>query len=375
MSPKRDYYEILGVSRNASKDEIKRAYRRLARKYHPDINKSPEAEERFKEINEAYEVLSDPEKRATYDRYGHAGPPGVGFEGWGFRDPFEIFEEVFGFGFGPRRGARYAPQRGSDLRYNLTISFEEAVFGCEKEIEIPRMETCPVCHGTGAKPGTTPIRCPQCNGTGEVRHARQSIFGSFVTVTICPRCRGEGEIITTPCHECRGQGWVKRVRKIVVEIPAGVDNGSQIRLVGQGEPGRYGGPPGDLYVVISVERHRYFRRQDNNILLELPINIAQAALGDEVEVPTLDGVVKLSIPPGTQTGKTFRLRGKGVPYLHGDGRGDQLVTVYVVTPTNLNEHQKKLLRELAKTLGREVIPQKEKGLFDRIKDVFELFSA
>jgi len=375
MGPKRDYYEILGVGRNASEAEIKRAYRRLARQYHPDVNKSPEAEERFKEINEAYEVLSDPEKRATYDRFGHAGPPGLGFEGGGFRDPFEIFEEVFGFGFG-RRGprARYAPQRGSDLRYNLTISFEEAVFGCEKEIEIPRMETCPICHGSGAEPGTAPLRCPQCNGTGEVRHARQSIFGSFVTVTTCPRCGGEGEIISTPCHECHGQGLVQRVRKIVVEIPAGVDDGSHIRLPGEGEPGRYGGPPGDFYVAISAERHRYFRRQDNNILLELPINIAQAALGDEVEVPTLEGVVKLSIPPGIQTGKTFRLRGKGVPYLHGDGRGDQLVTVYVVTPTHLNEHQKELLRELAKTLGKEVIPQ-EKGFFDRIKDIFELFSA
>lgn len=375
MSPKRDYYEILGVSRNASEAEIKRAYRRLARQYHPDVNKGPEAEERFKEINEAYEVLSDPEKRATYDRFGHAGPPGLGFEGFGFRDPFEIFEEVFGFGFGPRpRRARYAPQRGGDLRYNLTISFEEAVFGCEKEIEIPRMETCPLCHGSGAEPGTTPVRCPQCNGTGEVRHARQSIFGSFVTVTTCPRCGGEGEVVSTPCHECHGRKWVERVRKIVVEIPAGVDNGSQIRLLGEGEPGRYGGPPGDLYVAISVERHRYFRRQDNNILLELPINIAQAALGDEVEVPTLEGVAKLSIPPGTQTGKTFRLRGKGVPYLHGDGLGDQLVTVYVVTPTHLNEHQKKLLLELAKTLGKEVIPQ-EKGFFDRIRDAFELFSA
>jgi len=376
MSAKRDYYEILGVDRNASEAEIKRAYRRLARKYHPDVNKSPEAEEHFKEINEAYEVLSDPEKRATYDRFGHAGPPGLGFEGFGFRDPFEIFEEVFGFGFGRRgRRARYAPQRGSDLRYNLTISFEEAAFGCEKEIEIPRMETCPTCHGSGAEPGTTPVRCPQCNGTGEVRNARQSIFGSFVTVTTCPRCGGEGEVVSTPCHECHGRKLVERVRRIVVEIPAGVDNGSHIRLLGEGEAGRYGGPPGDLYVAVSVERHRYFRRQDNNILLELPINIAQAALGDEVEVPTLEGIANLSIPPGTQTGKTFRLRGKGVPYLHGDGRGDQLVTVYVVTPTHLNEHQKKLLHELAKTLGKEVIPQREKGFFDRIKEVFELFSA
>ncbi len=371
MATKRDYYEVLGVPRSASQEEIKRAYRRLARKYHPDVNKSPEAEERFKEINEAYEVLSDPEKRAAYDRYGHAGPPDIGFEGWGFRDPFEIFEEVFGFGFRPRPRARHAPRRGADLRYDLTLSFEEAVFGCEKEIEVPRYETCPRCHGSGAEPGTTPIRCPQCDGTGEVRRVQQSIFGSFVTVTTCARCGGTGEVIATPCSLCRGRKQVRTVRRIVVNIPAGVDDGTQIRLSGEGEPGEYGGPPGDLYVAVSVKPHPYFRRRDHDLVLELAINVAQAALGDVVMVPTLEGKERLVIPPGTQTGKVFRLRGKGVPYLRGDGRGDLLVIVQVVVPTKLTEEQKRLFKELAKTLGREVIPQK-KSFFERLKDFFEV---
>lgn len=374
MAAKRDYYEVLGVNRNASADEIKRAYRRLARQYHPDVNKSPDAEARFKEINEAYDVLSDREKRATYDRFGHAGIQGFsGFEGFGFRDPFEIFEEVFGFGgFGTRaRAARRGPQRGADLRYNLTVSFEEAVFGCEKELEIPRLEVCPACHGSGAEPGTQPIRCPQCHGTGEVRRAQQSIFGSFINVSTCGRCLGEGEIVSTPCTKCRGQKRVQVTRRIAVKIPAGVDEGTQIRLAGEGEAGLHGGSPGNLYVVLSVEEHPYFRRRDHDILLELPLNIAQAALGDEVEVPTLDGRVRFSIPAGTQTGKTFRLRGKGVPYLRRNGRGDQLVTVRVVVPTKLDEHQRKLLQELAKTLGKEVIPQSGKGLFDKMKDAFK----
>ena len=372
MSAKRDYYDVLGVPRNASQEEIKRAYRRLARQYHPDVNKSPDAEAKFKEINEAYQVLSDREKRAMYDRFGTVEAPG--FEGFGFRDPFEIFEEVFGFdfGFGPRAARRRAPQRGADLRYDLTISFKEAAFGCEKELEIPRWETCPTCRGSGAEPGTTPVRCPQCNGTGQVRRAQQSIFGSFVQVTTCNRCDGTGEVITTPCHECRGRKQVQRIRTIAVEIPAGVDDGTRIRLSGEGEPGLYGGPPGNLYVVLHVQPHKYFKRQGNNILLELDINVAQAALGDEVRVPTLDGEETLIIPAGTQTGDTFRLKGKGVPYLRRNGRGDQLVTVYVVTPTHLTEEQRELFKELAKTLGREVIPQSEKGLFERLKDAFKV---
>lgn len=374
MSAKRDYYDILGVSRSASEEEIKKAYRRLARQYHPDVNKAADAEARFKEINEAYEVLSDREKRAMYDRFGHAGTqggfqPGAGFGGFGGIE--DIFEDFFGFGTRARAAARQAPQRGADLRYNLTISFEEAAFGTERDLEIPRWETCPTCYGSGAAPGTTPIRCPQCNGTGEVRRVQQSIFGSFVNVSTCPRCEGEGEVVMSPCPECRGRKQVQRVRTVTVEIPAGVDEGTQIRLTGEGEPGVRGGPPGNLYVVISVQPHRYFRRQGNDVLLEFPLNIAQAALGDEVEVPTLDGPEVLHIPAGTQTGETFRLRGKGIPYLRRNGRGDQLVTVYVKTPTNLTEEQKDLLRKLGKTLGKEPIPHDEKGFFDRLKDVFK----
>ncbi len=368
MSSKRDYYDVLGVGRSASQDEIKKAYRGLARQYHPDVNKSPDAEAKFKEINEAHEVLSDQEKRATYDRFGHSGVQGR----WGdFSDfGFGGFSDIFGdiFGFGPRTRSRRAPRRGTDLRYDLTISFEEAVFGCEKELEIPRYETCPRCHGSGAEPGTSPIRCPQCNGTGEVRRTQQSILGSFINVSACPRCQGEGEIINTPCGECRGQKRVRATRTISVKVPAGVDNGTQIRLAGEGEPGVYGGPTGNLYVVLSVKPHRYFRRQDNNVILELAINVAQAALGDEVMVPTVDGEEKLSIPAGTQTGKVFRLRGEGVPYLRRNGRGDQLVIVQVATPTDLSDKQKQLFKDLGKTLGREVIPQEEKGLLEKIVD-------
>ena len=371
---KRDYYEVLGVSRNATDDEIRRSYRRLARQYHPDVNKSPDAEARFKEVNEAYEVLSDREKRAAYDRFGHAGldfSSGFGqggFTDFGFGD---IFEDLFGFGMRSRRTARQAPTRGSDLRYNLTISFEEAVFGCEKELEIPRLETCPTCQGQGTEPGTTPIRCPQCGGTGEERRTRQSIFGSIITASTCSRCHGEGEVITSPCHECHGQRRVQRTRKIVVEIPAGVDDGTQIRLAGEGEAGLYGGPPGNLYVALTVTPHEFFRRRDNDILLNLELNVAQAALGDEVEVPTLDGTEKLRIPAGTQTGRSFRLRGKGVPHLRRNGRGDQIVTVFVRTPTDLTDEQKDLLQKLARTLGKEVIPQGERGLFDRLRDAFK----
>jgi molecular chaperone DnaJ len=372
MSAKRDYYDVLGVSRNAGQDEIKKAYRRLARQYHPDVNKNSDAEARFKEINEAYQVLSDQGKRATYDSYGTVEAPGFG--GFGFRDPFDIFEEVFGvdLGFGPRRRtARHrAPQRGADLRYDLTISFEEAVFGCERELEIPRWETCPTCGGSGAEPGTRPIRCPQCNGTGEVRRAQQSIFGSFVQVTTCHRCDGTGEVVTTPCQECRGRRRVQRVKTIAVEIPAGVDDGTQIRLSGEGEAGPYGGSPGNLYVALHVKPHTHFKRQGNDILLELGINVAQAALGDEVRVPGLDGEETLLIPPGTQTGDTFCLRGKGVPHLRRNGRGDQRITVYVVTPTHLTEKQRELFGELAKTLGEEVIPRSEKSFFERLKDAF-----
>jgi len=368
MSAKRDYYEVLGVSRSCNDAEIKRAYHHLARQYHPDLNKDPAAEAQFKEINEAYEVLGDRRKRAEYDRWGHVGTSGgfsTDYGGFGFGD---IFEDLFGFG-GMRTAARRAPQKGGDLRYDLTLTFEEAAFGCEKEIEIARLDTCPTCHGTGADPGTTPIRCPQCNGTGEVRRVRQSVFGSFVNVTTCGRCNGEGEVVTAPCAECRGQKQVRVTRRLSVTVPPGVDDGTQIRLSEEGQAGTRGGMSGSLYVVISVRKHAYFKRQNSDIFLELPINVAQAALGDEIEVPTLEGEEKLAVPAGTQTGETFRLRGKGIPYLRGGGSGDQLVTVYVVTPKKLSDEQRELFEELAKSLGTEVIPQGEKGFFDRLKDV------
>lgn len=376
MSNKRDYYDVMGVARGASPDEIKKAYRQLARKYHPDVSKEPEAEAKFKEINEAYEVLSDEQKRGMYDRFGHAGMGGVGpgFSGFqdfgGFRDPFEIFEEVFGGmgGFSRTRRQRGGPRRGADLRYEMTLEFEQAIFGMEKEIEVPRQETCNTCNGSGVEPGTTPIRCPECNGTGEVR--RQTNF--FINIGTCPRCQGRGEIITSPCRECRGQGRQIKTRRLSVKVPAGVDNGTQIRLSGEGESGTLGGPPGNLYVVIRVNPHSFFRRNEDTIHLELGINIAQAALGDEVEVPTLDGKEMMNIPAGTQTGDTIRLRSKGVPRLRRDGsnagRGDQIVTLQVRTPTNLTKEQRQILTDLGKTLDREVIPQKERSFFDRIRD-------
>lgn len=377
MSSKRDYYEVLGVARTASKDDIRKAYRQMARKYHPDVSKEPHAESAFKEINEAYEVLSDEKKRGVYDRFGHAGLGGAGgFGGFqdfgGFRDPFEIFEEVFGNlgGFGQARRNRRGPRQGADLRYDLTLEFEEAVFGAEREIEVPRQETCNVCSGSGVEPGTSPIRCPECNGTGEVR--RQT--GFFINISTCPRCQGRGEIITAPCRECRGKGRIVMTRRLSVKVPAGVDNGTQIRLSGEGESGVNGGPPGNLYVVIRVKPHAYFRRMDDTVHLELVVNITQAALGDEVEVPTLDGKEMMTIPAGTQTGDTIRLRGKGVPRLRRDGsssgRGDQIVTVQVRTPTNLTKEQRDLLLELGKTLDREVVPQREKSFFDRLRDAF-----
>ncbi len=376
MSNKRDYYEVLGVARGASKDEIKKAYRRLARQYHPDVSQESDAEAKFKEINEAYEILADEQKRGMYDRFGHAGLAGAGsgfggFDFGGFRDPFEIFEEVFGSfgGFSGRtRRQTRSPRRGADLRYEMALEFEEAIFGAEREIEIPRQETCPTCSGNGVEPGSSPIRCPECNGTGEIR--RQT--GFFINIGTCPRCQGRGEIITNPCKECNGRGQVVKTRRLSVKVPAGVDNGTQIRLTGEGESGTNGGPPGNLYVVIRVKSHPYFRRQDDTVHLELAINITQAALGDEVEVPTLDGNEMMTIPAGTQTGDTIRLRGKGVPRLRRDGsnagRGDQVVTIQVRTPTNLTSEQRHLLLELGKTLDREVVPQKEKSFFDRIRD-------
>ncbi len=371
---KRDYYEVLGVPRDADDNAIKGAYRRLARQYHPDVNKAADAEERFKEINEAYEVLSDADRRAAYDRYGHAGTQGFpggagGFGGAGFPGFNDIFEEFFG-GFGGMRGAaaQRGPARGADLRYDLEITFQEAVFGSEKEIEIIRQELCPTCNGSGAEPGTKPIRCPQCNGTGEVRRAQQTILGQFVSVTTCPRCNGEREIATSPCAECRGQKRVRVTRKLMVSIPAGVDDGMRIRLANEGEPGERGGPNGSLFVVLSVRPHPVFQRQENDIVLELPVNIVQAALGAEIEVPTVDGPERISLKAGTQHGEVLRIKGKGVPILRTNRRGDQLVVVKVVVPEKLNDKQRKLLHELGDSLGLESLGKDNRSLFEKIID-------
>jgi len=371
---KRDYYEVLGVPRDADDNAIKGAYRRLARQYHPDVNKAADAEERFKEINEAYEVLSDADRRAAYDRYGHAGTQGFpggagGFGGAGFPGFNDIFEEFFG-GFCGMRGAaaQRGPARGADLRYDLEITFQEAVFGSEKEIEIIRQELCPTCNGSGAEPGTKPIRCPQCNGTGEVRRAQQTILGQFVSVTTCPRCNGDREIATSPCAECRGQKRVRVTRKLMVSIPAGVDDGMRIRLANEGEPGERGGPNGSLFVVLSVRPHPVFQRQENDIVLELPVNIVQAALGAEIEVPTVDGPERISLKAGTQHGEVLRIKGKGVPILRTNRRGDQLVVVKVVVPEKLNDKQRKLLHELGDSLGLESLGKDNRSLFEKIID-------
>ena len=372
MSNKRDYYEVLGTPRSASTDEIKRAYRRLARQYHPDVNKDADAEARFKEINEAYEVLSNADKRAAYDRFGHAGTQGGcgGFGGGGFGDFTSIFEDLFtgmGMGTGTRRSQR-GPRRGADLRVGINLTFEEAVFGCQKDVEVPRAETCSHCYGSGAEPGTSPLRCPQCNGTGEIQRRQQSIFGTILTATTCPRCNGSGEVITTPCSECQGRKQVQITRRLSVTIPPGVDDGTQIRLAGEGNQGMSGGPPGNLYVVLTVQPHPIFRRRDNDILMELPVNVAQAALGAEIEVPTLDGTAKVTIPPATQHGRTIRLKGHGVPHLRrSERRGDQLITIRVVVPTKLTAQQKKLLQELGQSLGTEQLGD-DRGFFDKLAD-------
>lgn len=369
MATKRDYYEVLGVDRSASKEDLKRAYRRMARRFHPDVNKDSGSDERFKEINEAYEVLSNDSTRASYDRFGHAGVQGAGagFNDFsGFGSVADIFEEFF-TGFGTRR--RKGPRRGADLRYDLTISFEEAVFGIEKEIQVRRPEICPNCYGSGAEPGTNPVRCTNCNGTGEVRQMRQSFLGSFVNVTTCSVCGGSGETIPSPCTVCNGQKQVQQQRTLNVKIPPGVDNDTQIRLSGEGTPGIDGGPPGNLFVVLHVEKHEYFRRRGDDILLEMEINVAQAALGDEIKVPTVQGEEMLKIPAGTQTGTVFPLRGRGVPHLRRSGRGDQLVITHVAVPKKMTPEQKKLMEELARTLGREVIPQREKSILGQLKDV------
>ena len=369
MAEKRDYYESLGVGRNASADELKGAYRQLAKEYHPDLNSESGAEERFKEINEAYAVLSDQERRAAYDRFGHAGLKGMPTDfDFGFSD---IFEEFFGFGLGGRR-RRNAPRRGADLRYDVRLDFEEAVFGVEKQIEFTRRDTCSRCKGSGAEPGTTPVRCPTCDGTGEVRQVRQTFLGSMVNVTACPNCGGRGEVVSSPCQNCRGIGIEQLSVERTISIPPGVSDGTQIRVGGEGEPGPNRGPRGDLYVVMRVKRHRFFRRKDDDILIDLSINLAQAALGSEIDVPTLDGDEKLRIPAGTQPARVFRMRGKGVPHLKRNGRGDQLVVISVDIPKTLTAEQRDLFEQLSESLGSEVVPQ-ERSFFDDLKDLISGF--
>ena len=364
---KRDYYEVLGVSKGASEDELKKAYRRLAKKYHPDLNPGDKAAEAsFKEVNEAYEVLSDKDKRARYDQFGHAGvdpnfnPNGGGFGGFGgFTDMGDIdlgdlFGSFFGGGFGGGGGSRRnAPQKGETVRAGVTITFEEAAFGCEKEVTVSRTEQCDVCKGTGCAPGTTAEVCPDCHGSGTVRIQRGGGGFSFSTTTSCPKCRGTGKIIHQPCKTCGGGGTVRKQKKLAVTIPAGIDDGQAVSLRGQGGAGRNGGPAGDLLIGVTVKPHPIFRREGTSVYMDQPVSFVQAALGAELEIPTLDGKVKWTLPEGTQPGTTFRLNGKGIPSLGGRGRGNQYVTVKVQVPTGLNKEQKEALRAFAAAMGEE----------------------
>ncbi|MDK2918292.1 MAG: molecular chaperone DnaJ [Candidatus Petromonas sp.] len=374
---KKDYYEILGVDRNADEQAIKKAYRKLAMKYHPDRNPdNKEAEHKFKEINEAYEVLSDKEKRAMYDQFGHAGVNGNGqggfgggFSGFGgFDDIFGDIFDMFGGGFSSSK-RRNRPKKGHDVKTEVRLTFEEAAFGVDKDIEITRYEECSTCHGSGAKPGTGSKTCPKCNGAGEIRYSQRTPLGQFVNVRTCDMCHGDGKIVDEPCDTCRGQGKVRKRRKISVKIPAGVDDGSVITLRQEGEPGEKGGPPGDLYIIVKIISHKIFKRDGYDVICEIPITFVQAALGDEIIVPTLDGRVKYKIPEGTQSGTVFRLKDKGIPILNGHGRGDQYVKVIVEVPKRLNEEQKEVLRKFAEVMGEDVHEQR-KSFFDKVKDVF-----
>lgn len=373
---KRDYYDILGLDKNASKDDIKKAYRKLARKYHPDVSKEPNAAEKFKEVKEAYEVLSDEQKRAQYDRFGHAGTQQNqgfdGFGGFGGAEDFGGFSDLFDMFFGGgRRRDPNAPQQGADLQYTLVLDFEEAIFGKETDISIPKEENCHTCHGSGAKPGTKAKTCSHCHGSGQLNTEHNTPFGKVVNRRVCHYCSGTGEIISEKCRTCGGTGRVKKHKKIHIKIPAGIDEGQQIRVAGKGEPGKNGGPPGDLFVVVQIKPHDFFERDGDNIYCELPLTFAQAALGDEVEVPTVHGKVMLKIPAGTQTGKTFRLKGKGVPNVRGHGHGDQHIQVRVVTPSNLTERQKELLREFNKIEGNRATEEQDDSFFQRFKKAFK----
>jgi molecular chaperone DnaJ len=388
MAEKRDYYEVLGVDKNATADELKKAYHKLARKYHPDLNKNnPEAAEKFKEANEAYQVLSDPQKRAAYDQYGQAafqnGGPGAGgnpfgaggFSGFGGFSSGEGMDDIFNMFFGNAgaRGGRRAdngPRQGSDLRADVEITFEEAAFGTEKKVRVRREEECETCHGTGAAAGSKPETCPDCHGTGEIRMTQNSIFGQVVNVRTCPRCHGTGKIVTHPCHDCGGSGRVEKKRVITVKIPAGVDNGSRLRVAGEGEAGIRGGRAGDLYVYLFVKPHKFFAREGTTVLCEVPISIVQAALGAEIKVPTLYGQTTIKIPEGTQPNRVLRIKGKGIPNIRTGVKGDQLVQIKVVVPTKLSDAQKEALRKFAEASGESINPE-EKSFFNKVKDFFD----
>ncbi|MFA6669612.1 MAG: molecular chaperone DnaJ [Bacillota bacterium] len=380
---KRDYYEVLGMEKNAGADDIKKAYRRLAKKYHPDVNPGDkQAEQKFKEINEAYEVLSDDTRRKQYDTFGHTAANGQGgfggygdFGGFGGYGDFggfgDIFETFFGGGFSGGRAAR-RPAKGNDIRADIELEFEEAAFGVTKEIKVRRQEKCTVCDGTGAKPGTSAKTCDKCGGTGQVRYRQNTALGRFETVRTCDRCHGEGTIVEQPCDGCGGTGRTLKTRTITIKVPAGVDNGSVVSLRGEGEPGERGGPSGDLYVYIRVRPHKVFRRENENVYCDIPISFAQAALGDEITVPTLDGKVKQTIPEGTQSGTVFRLRGKGIPRLNNRGRGDQYVKVVVEVPRKLSAEQKELLRKFDELGGGGTggTGPGNKSIIDKVKDAF-----
>ena len=387
MSEKRDYYEVLGVSKDADAKEIKKAYRKLAMKYHPDKNPGDKAaEEKFKEINEAYEVLSDEEKRSTYDRFGHDGlngqagfGGGQGFGGFGGSGGFggfeDIFGDIFGSGFGGFGGSggssrRRGPRRGADIRQSVTIKFEEAAFGKKIKVKITRREECDECHGSGAKPGTTKKTCPTCHGSGTVQSVQRTPFGNIASQRTCSTCNGEGEINESPCNKCHGKGSVRKTKTIEVDIPAGIDDGQMIKLSGQGEVGEKGGPRGDLYIVVNVQKHEIFTREGYDVYIEMPIRFTQAALGDKLEVPTLDGKVSYNLPEGTQTGTVFRLREKGIPKLRSNSRGDQYVKVIIDTPKKLNDEQKELLRKFDESCGNKV-HEKQRSWKSKIDNFFK----
>lgn len=365
----KDYYKVLGVGRDATQEDLKKVFRQLALKYHPDRNQGDkESEEKFKEINEAYSCLSDPEKRSHYDRYGTTEGMGAGTAGFGAGAPFgDIFEDIFDDFFGAFGGFKKArPTKGSDLRYNLTLTLEESAFGAEKVIKIPRWQSCEECGGTGAEPGKPPVTCTQCQGAGQIRFQQ----GFFSVSKTCGKCNGTGRLITNPCRNCSGNGKVRTQKELSIKIPAGVDNGSRLKLSSEGDFGSYGGPPGDLYVVINVEEHSFFKREDINVYCQVPISFPKAVFGGEMEVPTLNGSAKLKIPPGTQSGKSFHLKGKGIPRIGTHHRGDEIVSVYIDVPKKLTPRQKELLEEFA-SLSEDQADE-AKGFKSKLKDLFSV---